>query len=46
MVEYTRLIGGDWLQRMANDWQRQDTVILVAALTVVIVIGYFVVRRR
>jgi len=46
MVEYTRLISGDWLQRITNNWQRQDTVLLVVVLAVVIIIGYLVVRRR
>ena len=46
MVEYTRLISRDWLQRLTTDWQRPDTIKLVGVVAVIIVIGYFVIRRK
>jgi hypothetical protein len=46
MVEYVRLISKDSILHMVNNWDRQDTVVLVAVLAVIFVIGYLVVRKR
>jgi len=46
MVEYTRLISGDWFQRLTKNWQPRDTVILVAVLAGVVVIGWLFTKWR
>lgn len=45
MVEYTRLLGGDWFDRMMRDWQRTDTVVLAVALAILFVVGYVISRK-
>jgi hypothetical protein len=46
MVEYLRLISRDSFTSIANNWHRPETLIVVAIVAAVIVIGYFMVRRR
>ena len=42
MVEYVRLLGKDGLSSILQNWDHQDTVILVALLVGLVIIGRFV----
>lgn len=46
MVEYIRLISKDSLFRIANDWNRQDTLVLIGILAALFVFTQFVVKRK
>ncbi len=46
MIEYIRLLGGDWWRRLTTDWTQHDTYLLLGVLAGIIVIGLLLTKRR
>lgn len=46
MVEYTRLLNADWWQQLTTNWQPRDTVVVVAGLAAILVVGWLITKRR
>jgi hypothetical protein len=45
MVEYLQLIKGGSFESIARNWHRPETLVLVAVVAAIIVVGYFVTRK-
>ncbi len=46
MAEYLRLLHPDSLSRITANWTRQDTLFAVGGVVVLLIMAYFVVKRR
>lgn len=46
MFEYFRLIDKDFFRHFTRDWDRQDTLICIAVLAGLVILGLMVTRRK